>query len=210
MNAIRIAVPKGRLQQHVLDLFADARLPVPSAEELASRRLIFTAGDIEWVLVKDADVPLYVESGAASIGVAGRDQLIEQKSDVYEPLELPFGRCRMMLIGAPDAPPLRDALTIATKYPNVTRSFIEQRRLRARAVVLSGSVELAPLVGIAPYIVDLVETGTTLRENGLTALETIAEIAPALIVNKNAYRVQAARIRTIVEAIEARLMQEVA
>jgi ATP phosphoribosyltransferase len=203
----RIAVPKGRLQNNVLAAFEAAGLPVPTRAMLASRRLAFACGKVEWILVKDADVPLYVEMGVASLGVAGRDQLVEQASDVFQPLELPFGRCRMTLIAAPSAPPLADAELIATKYPRYTRAFVERRRLRARAVALAGSVELAPLVGFAPYIVDLVETGATLRENGLVAVETLEEISPHLIVNKAAYRLQPARIREIVGALEGCLAE---
>jgi len=206
----RIAIPKGRLQQRVLEIFAAAGLELPESEIAGSRRLIFNSNGIEWVLVKDVDAPRYVESGAASIGVAGRDQILEQKSDVYQPLELPFGRCRLMLIGSPDAPPLVEARAIATKYPNLTRAFAEARGLHARVIPLAGSVELAPLVGIAPYIVDLVETGATIREHGLIPLETLEEIAPCLIVNRNAYRIDGERIRHIVELVEQALPKEVA
>lgn len=209
MSALRVAVPKGRLLAGVLDAFAAAGFDVPRDEIMTSRRLVIERGEIEWVVVKDADAPLYVELGAVALGVAGRDQLLEQQSDVYQPLELPFGRCRMMLIAGAGAPPLGDAGTIATKYPNVTRAFIERSRLRARVVTLAGSVELAPRLGVAPYIVDLVETGATLRANDLRPVETLELVAPSLIVNKNAWRLQRKRITSVIEALEQGISIEV-
>jgi ATP phosphoribosyltransferase len=182
-------------------MFAGAGLEVPDLSS-AGRRLILNTGDLECVLVKDADVPLYVESGAAAIGIAGRDQLLEAQSDVYQPLAFDFGRCRLSLIAAPWAPALREAMTIATKYPRVARNFVQRRHLKARVATLAGSVELAPLVGLAPYIIDLVESGATMREHGLQEVEVLEEIAPLLIVNRNADRIEGKRIRRIIEALE--------
>ncbi|HXI13903.1 MAG TPA: ATP phosphoribosyltransferase [Thermoanaerobaculia bacterium] len=189
-RGLRIAIPKGRLQPGALETFAAAGLDVPDAADLASRRLLFTRGGIEWIVVKDGDVPVYVEFGSADAGISGLDQILEHEADVYQPVELAFGRCRMMLIGSPDAPPLTRgvASTIATKYPNVTRRFLRERGFHLDIVPLQGSVELAAVLNLAPYIVDLVETGETARVHRLRLLETIAEIRPHFIVNKSSYR----------------------
>lgn len=202
MNALRIAVPKGRLQRQILAAFRAAGLDVPAVDS-TSRRLIFPGSEVEWVFVKDADVPLYVELGAAAIGVAGRDQLLESGSNVYQPMDFAFGLCRLSLIAMPGAPRLSDARMIATKYPNFARRFLERENERARVVTLTGSVELAPLVGLAPYIIDLVETGATMREHGLIEVRVLERIAPVLIVNRNAYRTDTGRLRRVIEAIEA-------
>src|SRR6478672_1530615 len=125
---MRIAVPKGRLQDRVLGVFANAGYDVPTDAELRSRRLVFQRQGVEWIFVKDCDVPVYVEHGAADAGVAGLDQILEHDCTAYQPVEFDFGRCQMMLIAAPGAPPLTK---IATKYPRVARQYLESRGLRA-------------------------------------------------------------------------------
>src|SRR5436190_23222167 len=121
---MRIAIPKGRLQEQALAIFAAAGFDVPTEADLKSRKLVFDRGDIEWIFVKDCDVPVYVEHGAADIGIAGLDQILEHGCSAYQPVELPFGRCRMMLISAPGAPPLTN---VATKYPRIAREFLDSR-----------------------------------------------------------------------------------
>jgi ATP phosphoribosyltransferase len=201
---LRIAVPKGRLQPKVLALFRAAGFATPQEEDLRSRRLVFEKDGIEWIFVKDGDVPVYVEFGAADCGIAGLDQLLEQQSDVYQPLQLPFGFCRMMLIGAPGVESIDSSFEgkIASKYPNVTREFLRSRSVRAEVVMLQGSVELAAVLNLAPYIVDLVETGETIRVHHLQPLETIHEIAPRLIVNKTTYRLQSKRLADLIDRLE--------
>ena len=137
---MRIAIPKGRLQDRALGVFAEAGYTVPDDADLKTRKLVFDRGGIEWIFVKDGDVPVYVEHGAADAGIAGLDQILEHECTAYQPVELPFGHCRMMLIAAPGAPPLTK---VATKYPRITRHFLESRGIRAEIVPLSGSVELA-------------------------------------------------------------------
>lgn len=202
MSRLRIAVPKGRLQKDVIDTFRAAGLDVPTDEELSSRRLVFVKPDIEWILVKDGDVPVYVEFGAADAGVAGFDQILEQQPDVYQPVELPFGRCRMMLIRTEDAPPLARCSVIATKYPRLTRSFLRERGVHAEVVALQGSVELAAVLNLSPWIVDLVESGETARIHGLILHEEIAAISPRLIVNRNSVRLKKDRMTRFIEAVE--------
>lgn len=210
-DLIRVAVPKGRLQPKVLDLFRAAGFETPDEADLRSRKLVFQTDGIEWIFVKDGDVPVYVEFGAADCGVAGLDQLLEQQSDVYQPLQLPFGYCRMMLIGAPGVSSIDSSFEgkIASKYPNVTRDFLRSRSIRSEVVMLQGSVELAAVLNLAPYIVDLVETGETIRVHHLEPIETIHEVAPRLIVNKATYRLQSRRLAGMIDRIEAAAKEEV-
>lgn len=209
---LRIALPKGRLLDQCITLFAAAGLPVPSERDLRSRKLVFRTGEFEWILVKDGDVPVYVEYGAADAGVAGLDQVLEHQSEVYQPVKLPFGQCRMMLIGSPDAPPLDDDRVdrIATKYPVVTRNYLNRRGLHLDIIPLQGSVELSAVLGLTPYIVDLVETGETIRIHALQPLDTIEEISPYLIVNRSSYRIDSERIRELTNNISAAAQGEVA
>jgi ATP phosphoribosyltransferase len=199
-RSLRIALPKGRLLEPLLAQLRAAGFDAPREEDIASRRLVFDRSGVEWILVKDADVPVYVEQGAADAGVAGLDQLLEQRRDVLEPLALDLGRCRMMLIAAPGAGSLATLPrpVVATKYPRFTRGWLLRRRVSAEVVALAGSVELAAVLGLAPYIVDLVETGTTIRVHGLEAVETIAAITPRLIVNRESFRLDPARVRELV------------
>ena len=201
---LRFALPKGRLLAPAIDALGRAGLPVPDSDDLASRRLVFEKDGLQWILVKDADVPVYVEHGAADVGIAGYDQILEQTPDVLAPLAFAFGRCSMMLIGSPGAPPIESISlpVVATKYASFTGRWLRERRLSAEVVPLSGSVELAAVLRLAPYIVDLVETGETIRVHGLTPVETIEEISPRLIVNRNAFRLDPARVRSVVEALE--------
>jgi len=196
---MRIAIPKGRLQDRVLGVFADAGYDVPDDDDLRTRKLVFDRGDIEWIFVKDCDVPVYVEHGAADAGIAGLDQILEHECTAYQPVELPFGRCRMMLIAAPGAPPLTK---VATKYPRITRQFLDSRGVRAEIVPLGGSVELAAVLKLTSHVVDLVETGETVRVHKLELQDVIAEISPRLIVGKNFYRTEPKQVRELIAKVE--------
>src|SRR5258706_16346019 len=170
---MRIAIPKGRLQNKALATFADAGYDVPTERDLQSRKLVFDRGGVEWIFVKDCDVPVYVEHGAADAGIAGLDQILEHECTAYQPVEFLFGRCKMMLIAAPGAPPLKK---VATKYPRITRQFLDARGVRAEVVPLGGSVELAAVLKPTSHVVDLVETGETVRVHHLELQDVIAEI----------------------------------
>lgn len=200
---MRIAIPKGRLQNNTLELFAGAGYETPTEADLASRKLVFTRGEIEWIFVKDCDVPVYVEYGAADAGVAGLDQLLEHDSTAYQPVDLPFGRCRMMLIGAPGAARVEEIATpkIATKYPRIARNWLEARGIRAEIVPLGGSVELAAVLNLTTHVIDLVETGETVRIHKLDMQDVVTEISPRLIVGKDVYRTQPAAVRELVSRI---------
>jgi len=196
---MRIAIPKGRLQEPTLALFAAAGYDVPSEADLRTRRLVFTRGGIEWIFVKDCDVPVYVDHGAADAGIAGFDQILEHDCGAFQALELPFGRCKMMLIAAPGAPPLTK---VATKYPRIARQFLDERGVRAEIVPLGGSVELAAVLALTSHVVDLVETGETVRVHKLEMQDVVAEITPRLIVCRNAYRTQTEKVRELIARIE--------
>jgi ATP phosphoribosyltransferase len=202
---MRIAIPKGRLQNNTLALFAEAGYDTPTEADIASRRLVFARGGIEWIFVKDCDVPVYVEHGAADAGVAGLDQLLEHDSTAYQPVDLPFGRCRMMLIAAPGAPAL-EALTlpkIATKYPRIARTWLDSRGIRAEIIPLGGSVELAAVLNLTTHVIDLVETGETVRIHKLEMQEVVAEISARLIVGKDVYRTAPLAVRELVARVSA-------
>ncbi|HUR81326.1 MAG TPA: ATP phosphoribosyltransferase [Thermoanaerobaculia bacterium] len=199
---MRIAIPKGRLQDPVLATFAAAGYDIPTDADLKTRKLVFARGGVEWIFVKDCDVPVYVEHGAADAGVAGLDQILEHECTAYQPIELPFGRCRMMLIGAPGAPPLTDSAKIATKYPRIARQYCDSRALRCELVPLGGSVELAAVLRLTSHVIDLVETGETIRVHKLVEQDFVAEITPRLIVAKNVYRTNRNQVRELIARVE--------
>ena len=196
---MRIAIPKGRLQEPTLALFAAAGFDVPTEGDLRTRKLVFTRGGVEWIFVKDCDVPVYVDHGAADAGIAGFDQILEHDCGAFQAVDLPFGRCRMMLISAPGAPPLTK---IATKYPRITRDYLDRRGLRAEIVPLAGSVELAAVLALTSHVVDLVETGETVRVHKLEMQELVAEVSPRLIVCRNAFRTNTEKIRDLIARVE--------
>jgi len=203
---MRIAIPKGRLLDKALATFAAAGYDVPTERDLQTRKLVFNrraAGainhDVEWIFVKDCDVPVYVEHGAADCGIAGLDQILEHDCTAYQPIEFDFGRCKMMLIAAPGAPPLTK---VATKYPRITRQYLEGRAIRADIVPLGGSVELAAVLNLTSHVIDLVETGETVRVHKLEIQDVVAEISPRLIVGRGVYRTETKRIRDLISRIE--------
>lgn len=198
---LTIALSKGRLLEGAEALFARAGLPFPPQD---TRQLIVAAGDLRFLFVKDMDVPVYVEYGVADAGICGSDVLLEAGSDVLVPLDLGFGRCRMVLAAPPlsgfaDAWPM--SLRVATKYANVARGFLEARGLAAEIVKLQGSVEIAPGLGLADCIVDMVETGRTLRENGLEVVEEIASTSARLVVNRASDHIKRAEVAALLASL---------
>ncbi|HEY6842825.1 MAG TPA: ATP phosphoribosyltransferase [Thermoanaerobaculia bacterium] len=196
---MRIAISKGRLQNDSLAAFAAAGYDIPSEIDLRSRKLVFERGGVEWIFVKDADVPVYVDNGAADAGIAGLDQILEHACSALQPFEFAFGRCRMMLIAAPGAPRLTK---IATKYPRIARQYVDARQLHAEIVPLAGSVELAAVLRLTSHVVDLVETGETVRVHNLEIQDLVAEISPRLIVSKTSYRTNGQQIGELIARIE--------
>lgn len=210
MSELTIAIAKGRLQDDAFALFRRIGVVV-SDEMLASRRLLIDdeSGRYSFIFVKPADVPVYVEYGVADTGVCGRDVLMESQADVHEPLDLGFGRCRLVIAGRSESAtrgynPLATA-RVATKYPRLTADYFQQRGVPVELIQLSGSVELAPLLGLSEHIVDLVETGRTLRENGLVVIDTIAESTARLIVNRASYHLKRAAVAALIDTLKAGL-----
>ena len=196
---LTVALPKSRLLDQVVEL-ADARgLAIGPALRAAGRALVVEACGFRLLLLKDADVPVYVEQGIAACGIAGLDQVLERDADVLRLLRLPFGHCRLCLI-APDGEP-RGAdggpLVIASKYPVLAARLAAERGRQAQVIPLAGSVELAARLGLADYVVDLVETGRTLRENGLQPVEVWLRVAPYLIANRAAFFMRRDEIRAL-------------
>ncbi len=162
---------------------------------------------MRYMIVRATDVPTYVEYGCADLGIVGKDTLMEQEKDLYEPLDLKFGYCRMMVaeparLALADDPSSWTNIRIATKYPNVTEKYFARKGVQVEIIKLYGSIELAPLVGLSERIVDLVSTGETLRQNGLVEVETIAEITTRLIVNRASLKTKHPRITGIIEGLE--------
>lgn len=198
---LSMAVPKGRILKVLAPLFERAGLDV--APLLCDdRRLVRDSADgsMRYVFLKPDDVPTYVEYGAVDLGIAGRDTLLEKKADVYTPLDLRIGVCRLAVAGPRGKTP-PDLPRVATKYPSVTAAHFAKKGIQAEVIPVSGSVELAPLVGLADLIVDVVETGKTLQENDLYVIEDVADVSTMLIANRAAYKLRAAEIRPLCEAI---------
>jgi ATP phosphoribosyltransferase len=205
MPQLTIAVAKGRLQAEALALLARAGVVV-SGEALSSRRLAMDdeSGRYRFILVKPADVPVYVEHGIADCGVVGRDVVLESGTDLLQPLSLNVGRCRLA-VAALNGVSLSDLgmLRVATKYPRVAMEYFAARGRPVEIIELSGAVELAPVLGLADCIVDLVETGRTLIANGLEEVEVIGESTGLLVVNRASYHLRAAAINHLIGALKA-------
>src|SRR5215469_18856802 len=206
MSLITIALAKGRLQDPSLGLFGKAGISIPQ-DLLDSRRLLLedTRGRYSFVFVKPGDVPVYVEYGVAAVGICGRDVLIESAADVHEPLDLGIGYCRLVLASKPETAALGYnplvATRVATKYPRVTADYFQRHGVPIELIVLSGSVELAPVLGLAHHIVDLVETGRTLQDNGLVVVDTIAESTARLIVNRASYHLKRIAVMALIKLL---------
>jgi ATP phosphoribosyltransferase len=202
--ALTIALAKGRILDETLPLLARAGIE-PLDDLQRSRKLVFATneGDIELVLIRSSDVPTYVQYGAADLGIAGKDVLAEHGGEgLYERVDLKIATCRMMTAGFADRPLPRSRLKVATKYPAITREFFLEQGRQVELIKLYGSMELAPVVGLADIIVDLVDTGNTLKANGLTPLETIMHISSRLVVNRAALKMKNAAVKALVERIE--------
>ena len=199
---IKIALPKGRLGEKSYKLLADAGYG-NSEIFTDTRKLIFTEGDVSYFLVKPSDVAVYVEHGAADIGFAGKDILEESRAAVFELADLGIGKCRMCVCGKSDfeIDPTRP-VKVATKFDSVARDFYASKNAEVEIIHLGGSIELAPLLELSDVIVDIVETGTTLKENGLDVLEEIFPISTRLIANKNSYRFKKDVIDKLIDSIK--------
>jgi ATP phosphoribosyltransferase len=208
---VTLALPQGRILDEAAQLFARAGIDLsPVKQAKAERRLIVSldAAKLRVLIVRDTDVPAYVEHGAADIGIAGGDVLDEQGRDLYEPLDLGIGRCRMVVAEPQDHPVDESAhlhLRYATKFPEITRRHLQARGTVAEIIKLYGSIEIAPLVGLADRIVDLVSTGETLRQHGLREIETIMPVSARLCVGRAAAKLLPDRIDDLVRRLRAAL-----
>ncbi|WP_400162369.1 ATP phosphoribosyltransferase [Brevibacillus sp. TJ4] len=194
---LTIAMPKGRIFEEAVHFLQQAGLEV-TAELQESRKLIIPVENarLEFILAKPTDVPTYVEYGVADVGVVGKDVLLEEERDVYELLDLQIGYCRMMVAGMPDWKQT-EAPRVATKYPKIASRYFREQGQQVEVIKLNGSVELAPIIGLADRIVDIVSTGRTLKENGLVELEHICEITTRLIANRASYRMKSEAVDDI-------------
>ena len=199
MEMINVALPKGRLGERVYSIFEAVGYECPSIKE-ENRKLVFEnkAAGVRYFWVKPSDVAIYVERGAADIGVAGKDILLEYRPDIYELVDLGIGKCRMCVAGKKE---FRDdpgrTLRVATKFPRIAGDYYASRSRDIDIIKLNGSIEIAPLLGLSDVIVDIVETGKTLLENGLEPKETIVDISARLIANKVAYKFKNTKIREL-------------
>ena len=203
VETLTIALSKGRIFKETLPLLAHAGIEAVDDPE-TSRKLILDTNhpDIKLVVIRATDVPTFVDYGAADLGVAGKDVLMEYGGQgLYEPLDLQIARCRMMVAGPVDAPPTTGRVRVATKYVETTRRYFAVQGDQVEIIKLYGSMELAPLVGLADRIVDLVDTGNTLKANGLEPLEHIADISSRLIVNKAAMKMKHARVKDLIDKL---------
>jgi ATP phosphoribosyltransferase len=200
---ITIALPKGRILRDTLPLLRQSGITLTDDPD-TSRKLILDTNheQVKIVLIRATDVPTYVQWGAADLGVAGKDTLLEHGGDgLYEPLDLKIARCRLMVAGHPDARLDGQRLRIATKYVTSARDYFASKGQQVEIIKLYGSMELAPLVGLSDLIVDLVESGNTLKANGLVPLEHIADISSRLVVNKASWKMKHRDVLTLTEAL---------
>ncbi len=202
-DKITIAVSKGRIFEEAMPLLAKLDI-VPKDDPNKTRKLVLETSqpNIRLLIIRAADVPTYVERGAAEMGIAGKDVLMEHTGDgLYEPIDLGIAKCRMMLAGLKKANPINDRPRVATKYTNITRNYFAERGQQVEIIKLYGSMELGPVLGLSDWIVDLVDTGNTLKANGLVTLEHIADISSRLVVNKAAMKMKSAVIKPILNQL---------
>ena len=207
---LNIALPKGRLGDQVYDMLASAGYDCPGYYE-QNRKLVFESPEknVRYLLVKPSDVAIYVEHRAADVGIVGKDILLENKSDVYELLDLDIGKCRMA-VAAPDGyieDPDR-TLRVATKYVNIAKNFYGGRNRDIEIIKLNGSIELAPILGLSDVIVDIVETGTTLKDNSLFVMQKIVPSSARLVANKSSYKFKGAMIDRITALLKGEIAND--
>ncbi|MCR5232678.1 MAG: ATP phosphoribosyltransferase [Lachnospiraceae bacterium] len=211
MNYITFALGKGRLADKTLKLLEDIGITCEEMKDKSTRKLIFVNEELKlkFFLAKGPDVPTYVEYGAADIGVVGKDTILEENRKCYEVLDLGFGKCRMCVCGPEASAELlkhHEMIRVATKYPHIAKDYFYNRKHQTVDIIkLNGSIELAPIVGLSEVIVDIVETGSTLKENGLKVLEEVCPLSARMIVNQVSMKMEAERINRIIRDIKEKL-----
>lgn len=202
-----LGLPKGRILDETAAVFAKAGYDL-SPLFADSRKLVFECGPLRVLVLRNSDIATYVAYGAADIGVVGSDVLAEEGRDLYEPLDLGIGRCRMIVAErashhpGPSVDPQLGHLRIATKYPRTTRAYLQKKGITAEVIELSGAIELGPLTGLCDRIVDITQTGETLRQNGLVEIDTIANVSSRLVVNPARLKLDGERIGALIDALE--------
>lgn len=205
MRYLTIALTKGRLAQITLDMFEKIGITCQEIRDKDTRKLIFVNEELKlkMFLAKGPDVPTYVEYGAADIGITGKDIILEESRKLYEVLDLGIGKCRMCVCGPADAKEYlqhHEMIRVATKYPNIAKDYFYNKKHQTVDIIkLNGSIELAPIVGLSEVIVDIVETGSTLRENGLTVLEEVCPISARVVVNQVSMKMENERISKLIK-----------
>ncbi len=211
MRYLTFALGKGRLVDNTMEILRKCGIECEEILDKKTRKLIFTNEDLKlrFFLAKGPDVPTYVEYGAADIGIVGADTILEENRRVYEVLDLGFGKCRMCVCGPHDAKELlehREMIRVASKYPNIAKEyFFNKKHQTVDIIKLNGSVELGPIVNLSDVIVDIVETGSTLKENGLEVLEEICPLSARMIVNQVSMQMETERIRKLISDIKENL-----
>lgn len=214
MRYLTIALTKGRLATKTLELFEKVGVTCEEIKDKSSRKLIFVNEElgIRFFLAKANDVPTYVEYGAADIGISGKDTILEEGRKLYEVIDLGIGKCRICVCGPESARELlqhHQLIRVATKYPNIAKDYFYNKKHQTVEIIkLNGSIELAPIVGLSEVIVDIVETGSTLRENGLTVLEDICDISARVIVNQVSMKRENQRITKLINDLKVVLQEE--
>lgn len=209
---LTFALGKGRLASQALDLFEKIGITCEEMKDKSSRKLIFVNEELKlrFFLAKGPDVPTYVEYGAADVGIVGRDTILEENRNVYEVLDLGFGKCRMCVCGSASTRELllhHERIRVASKYPNIAKDYFYNKKHQTVDIIkLNGSVELGPLVELSDVIVDIVETGSTLRENGLEVLEEVCPLSARMIVNPVSMQMDTERIKDLVNRLRAELV----
>lgn len=210
---LTFALTKGRLAKQTLELFEKVGITCEEMKDAGTRKLIFVNEELKlkFFLAKGPDVPTYVEYGAADIGVVGRDTIMEEGRKLYEVLDLGFGTCRMCVCGPESARELlkgHERIRVATKYPRIAKDyFYNQKNQTVEIIKLNGSIELAPIVGLSEVIVDIVETGSTLRENGLTVLEEVCPLSARVVVNPVSMRMENERITELLNKLNSQMQK---
>ena len=208
MRYLTFALTKGRLADKTLELFEKIGISCEEMKDKSKRKLIFVNEEqkLKFFLAKGPDVPTYVEHGAADIGVSGKDIIMEENRSIYEVLDLGFGKCRMCICGFPEKEELlkhHEMIKVATKYPRIARDYFHNKKHQTVDIIkLNGSIEIAPIVGLSDVICDIVETGSTLRENGLSVLEEVCPLSARMVVNQVSMRMEAERIRKIINDLK--------
>lgn len=214
MRYLTFALAKGRLANRSLELFEKIGITCEEMKDKSSRKLIFTNEDLgyRFFLAKASDVPTYVEYGAADVGIVGKDTILEEGRKLYEVLDLGIGKCRMCVCGPKSAEELlkhHELIRVATKYPNIAKDYFYNKKHQTVEIIkLNGSIELAPIVGLSEVIVDIVETGSTLRENGLDVLEEVCPLSARMVVNQVSLKRENERITRIIQDLKQLLQMQ--